>query len=108
MVLIKVNPNHNIYIYIYISSRSEVVFKKGVLKNFGKFTGKHESLFFNKATGWGGQLYEKKRLRKRCFPVNFAKFLRTVYFIEHLRWLLLDIEGLNHESIGLTWVKTWC
>ena len=25
----------------------------------------------------------------RCFSVNITKFLRTVFFIEHLRWLLL-------------------
>ena len=24
-----------------------------------------------------------------CFPVNFVKFLRTPFFIEHLWWLLL-------------------
>ena len=24
-----------------------------------------------------------------CFLVNFAKFLRTPFFVEHLRWLLL-------------------
>ena len=35
------------------SSRSEVFCKKGVLKNFTKFTGKHlcQSLFFNKVAG---------------------------------------------------------
>ena len=32
----------------------------------------------------------KKRLRHRCFPVNFVKFLRTPIFIEHLWWLLLN------------------
>ena len=26
----------------------------------------------------------------RCFPVNFAKFLRTPSLTEYLRWLLLD------------------
>ena len=26
---------------------------------------------------------------QRCFPVNFAKFSRTPFFIEHLRWLPL-------------------
>ena len=25
----------------------------------------------------------------RCFPLNFVKFLRTPFFTEHLRWLLL-------------------
>ena len=33
----------------------------------------------------------KKRLWHRCFPVNFAKFLRTPFFIEHLWWLLLVV-----------------
>ena len=27
----------------------------------------------------------------RCFPVNFAKFLRKPFFTEYLRWLLLNI-----------------
>ena len=31
----------------------------------------------------------KKRLWSKCFPVNFAKFLRTPLLTEHLRWLLL-------------------
>ena len=31
----------------------------------------------------------KKRLWHMCFPVNFAKFLRTLFLIEHLRLLLL-------------------
>ena len=47
----------------------------GVLKNFRKFTEKYlcQSLFFK------SQLYLKKRLRHRCFSVNFAKFLRTSF-----------------------------
>ena len=37
----------------YRSTRPEVFCKKGVLKNFSKFTGKHlcQSLFFNKVAG---------------------------------------------------------
>ena len=31
----------------------------------------------------------KKRLWHRCFPMNFGKFLRTPFYIEHLWWLLL-------------------
>ena len=30
-----------------------------------------------------------KRLWHRCFLVNFAKFLRTPFYTEHLWWLLL-------------------
>ena len=32
----------------------------------------------------------KKRLRRRCFPVNFVKFLRTPFLKDHLWWLLLQ------------------
>ena len=31
----------------------------------------------------------KKETLARCFPVNFAKFLRTPFPTEQLRWLLL-------------------
>ena len=60
------------------SSRLRCSVSKGVLRNFAKFTGKHlcQSLCFNKVAG----------LRHRCFPVNFAKFLRTPFFTVHL-WL---------------------
>ena len=68
---------------------------RGVLRNFAKFTEKHlcQSLFFNKVSGSGLQLYLKKRLWHSCFPVNFAKFLGTLFLTEHLQWLLL-IFGL--------------
>ena len=33
----------------------------------------------------------KKKFWHRCFPVDFAKFLRTPFVIEHLWWLLLSI-----------------
>ena len=35
----------------------------------------------------------KKRLWNRCFVVNFAKFLRTSFLTEHLRWLLLAFQS---------------
>ena len=53
--------------------------KKGVLKNFPKFTGKRlsHSHFLNKVIGLRPATLLKKRLWHRCLPVNFAKFLRT-------------------------------
>ena len=65
----------------------EVFCKKGVLRNFTKFTGKHlcQSLFFKTAA------LLKKGLWHRCFPLNFVKFLRTPFFIEHFWWLVLKI-----------------
>ena len=56
------------------SSRREVFCKKGVLRNFTKFTGKHLC----------------QSLWHRCFPVNFVKFLRTPFLKENLWWLLLN------------------
>ena len=66
------------------NNRTEVFCKKDAVKNFAKFTGKHlsQSLFFIKLLG--------KRLWHWCFPVNFAKFLRTAFVTEHLWWLLPD------------------
>ena len=63
----------------YRSSRLEVFCRKGVLRNFEKFTGKHlcQSLLFNKVAGLKHVTLLKKRLWHSCFPVNFSKFLRT-------------------------------
>ena len=36
---------------------------------------------------------ENKSFWHRCFPVNFAKFLRTPCFIEHLWWLFLLVQN---------------
>ena len=39
----------------------------------------------------------KKRLQRRCSPVNIAKFLGTASFIkEHLQWLLLDLREYDY------------
>ena len=63
------------------SSHQRCSVRKGVLKNFAKFTGKHlcKSLFFNEVAGLRPATLLKKRLWHRCFPVNFAKFLRTPF-----------------------------
>ena len=59
----------------------EVFYKKGVLRNFTNFIGKHlrQSLFFNKVAGLSPATLLKKSLWHRCFPVNFEKFLRTPF-----------------------------
>ena len=65
--------------------------KKVFLEISPKFTGKHlcQSLYFNKVAGLRLATLLKKRLWHRCFPVNFAKFLRTPFLTEHLWWLLM-------------------
>ena len=47
-----------------------------------------QSLFFNKIAGTPATLL-KKRLWNRCFPVNFAKFLRTTFSLNMSGRLLL-------------------
>ena len=73
------------------SNRPEVFCKKGVLRKFTKFTGKHlcQILFFNKVADLRPATLLKKRLWHNCFAVNFVRFLRTPFLIEHLWWLLL-------------------
>ena len=68
----------------------EVFWKKVVLSNFSKFTGKHlcQSLFFNKAAGFS---LWKERLWHRCFYVNFVKFLRTTFLQNTSGRLLLSL-----------------
>ena len=78
----------------YRSSRPDVFYKKGALRNLVKFTVKYlrQSLFFNKVAI---ATLLKKRPWRRCFPVNFTKFLRIPFFIEHLWWLLLKLQEYN-------------
>ena len=70
----------------------DVFYKKGVLKNFAKFIGKHlcQSLSFNKFAGLRPAALLKERLWYKCFPVNFAKFLRTPFFTKHL-WTTVSV-----------------
>ena len=60
------------------------------LRNLAKFTGKHlcQSLFFDKVV-LRPVISLKRRIWHSCFSVNFAKFFRTLFFIEHLQSLLL-------------------
>ena len=55
--------------------------KKGILRNFVKFTGKNlcQKLFSNKVAGLRPANLLKKRLWHGCFPVNFTEFLWTPF-----------------------------
>ena len=59
----------------------EVFFKKGVLKNFASFTGKHLcwSLFFNKVADLRVCNFIEKRLQHRYIPVELAKFYEHLF-----------------------------
>ena len=58
------------------SSRPQVFSKKGVLRNFEKFT---ECLFFNKVAGLRVATLSKKRLWHGCFPVNFCEVSKNTF-----------------------------
>ena len=97
--------HHRISSALYRSSRPKVFCKKGVLRNFAKFTGKHlcESLFFNKVAGLRPAILLKKRLWHRCFPMNFAKFLRTYRNL----WWLHTVHIKDRWIITTEWPKYW-
>ena len=84
----------------------EVLYEKSAIRNAAKFTGKHpyQSLFFNKVAGLRPATLVKKRLRRRCFPVNFAKFIRTPILKNICKQLLLKQEiifvSFSEESQG--------
>ena len=76
------------YLLIFRSGHADVLCRKGVLRNFANFIGKHlcQSLCFNKVAGL---TLLKQRLWHKHFPVTLAKFLRAPFLTENLRWLLL-------------------
>ena len=84
--------------YFQKQSSGDVLCKKGALRNLAKFTGKQlrHSLFSNKVGGLGSATLLENRLWHRCFPVNFAKFLRAHFLTEHLCGLLLYFRKKLH------------
>ena len=79
------NPGPDAVFNIFRISHSQIFFKIDVLKNF---TNLLEPLF-NKVAGL------------RCSPVKYAKVLRTAFFTEHLRWLLLYLDFLKFINKGV-------
>ena len=57
------------------------------------------SLFPNKIAGLSPVTLLTKKLRHKCFLVNFAKFLRTAFFKEQPLWLLLYIQFNEFKSL---------
>ena len=74
----------------YGNSRPEVFCKKGVLRYFAKFTGKHLTHMTCN--------FIKKRLWHRCFPVSFANFPRAPFLTEHLRWMVLLLDEIQNTK----------
>ena len=72
-------------VYLLYSIEAEVFCKKGCLRNFVKFIGKHlcQSFFFLKKTG---------------NPVNFAKTSKNTFSTEHVRTTASDSRNLETTS----------
>ena len=90
------------YFVLLRSSHRRCSVRKGVLRNFAKFTVKHlcQSLFFNKVVGLRRKTLLKKRLWHRYFPVNFETFLRTLFLQNTSRQVLLHTYSLIHFNIN--------
>ena len=88
---------------IFRSNHWRCSVKKGVLKNFAKLTGKHLclSLFFNKVASRRSATLLKKKLWHRCFPVDFAKFLRTPFFYSFAKFLRTPFVRNTSERLLL-------
>ena len=73
------------------SSHQRCSIENAALKNFAMFTDKTPVLEspFNRLAGFKTCNLFKKRLRHRCFPVNIAKFLRTLILIKICEQLFL-------------------
>ena len=75
-------------------------FKLLVLKNFPNLS---EStcvgVLFNKVGGCQNCNFIKKRLQRRCFLDKCPKFLRKLFFTDHLQWLLLTVSGFQSATL---------
>ena len=89
----------------FISSRREVFYKKGAVKNFPKFRGKQLVLetLFNKVAGLLSAILSEKRLQHRCFTANYLEIFRTpILKNNYKRLLLLFIILLSAQMLFST------
>ena len=75
---------------IHICSSKQVFLKISQISQENTFTG-----------GLQASNYIKKSLRRRCFPVKFAKFFGTPFFTEHIRWPLLSCMSSLKRSLNM-------
>ena len=68
------------------SSHRRCSIRKGVLRNFAKFTGKDlwQSLSFNKVTGLRPATLLKKETLVQMFSCEFCEISKNIFFTEHL------------------------
>ena len=70
---------------MFRSSHQWCSMKKGVLRNFTKFTGKHlrQSLFFNKIAGKACNFIKKETLAQ-VFSCEFCEISKNTFFTAYL------------------------
>ena len=68
------------------SSHQRCSVKKGVLRNFAKFTGKYlcQGLFFKKVAGAACNFIKKETLAQ-VFSCEFCEISKNIFFTEQLR-----------------------
>ena len=72
---------------------SEVFYREKLFRNIHRKTPVLEAPF-NRLAGFKTYNFLKKRLRRRCFPVNIAKFLRILILMKicEQQFLLLTVN----------------
>ena len=90
------------------SSRPEIFYKKGVIKNFAKFTGKHlcQSLFLNKIIK-----KTKKYLNETVWKIGTTKVVHMLRYFRNLCQLtkknfgdLILHDSIDHALIFVHWL----
>ena len=84
------------------SSRPEVFCKKGVLRNFAKFTGKSlcQSLSFNKVAGLACNFIKKETLAQ-VFSYEFCEISKNTFYYR----TPLVAASINQQKHGLKYVS---
>ena len=79
----------------YKSSHRRCSIRKGSLRNFRKFTGKHlyQDLFFNKVTGLSGN-FIKEETQTQVLPCGFSEISENNFFTEDL-WATVSAHSLQ-------------
>ena len=82
-----------------VVTRPEVFYKKDVLKNFAKFTGKHlhQNLFFSKVADLRSAILLKKRVCE-VFPCEFCEIFKNIFFYRTLPLTISELLQIIFEK----------
>ena len=85
------------------SSHQRCSIRKRIYRNFEKFTGIQlcQSPFFNKVAGLRSVILLKKRLWKKCFPVEFCEVSKNTFFTEH-PWATVSGSAILASGLSAT------